>query len=161
MSLLQSTPFKHAVHYLASLLALYQKFRWILLTYKISLFATSRNEICQFVCKLKCWTRKSQFKFFIGYSFRGIVSYLYFVISRRLNISLVQSGLFRLLIERRIWRITHQGPAIISKQWWAPFPFVSALQCCEVLVETFTVLVVHRTTVLRKEVQVRTQKMGF
>ena len=31
--------------------------------------------------------------------------------------------------------------------------------CCNVLVETFTVHVTHRTTVLRKEVQMRTQKV--
>jgi len=32
----------------------------ITLIYKISLFATIRNEMCQSVCKLRCWTRKSQ-----------------------------------------------------------------------------------------------------
>ena len=68
----------------------------------------------------------------------------------------MQSGLLRLSTERRIWRITHQGPAIISKHWWAPFLFLSALHCCNVLVELVTVLVTHRTTVLLKEVQKRT-----
>jgi len=74
--------------------------------------------------------------------------------------SLVQLDLLRLPNEHRIWRITPQCPAIISKHWWAPFPFVSALHCCNVLVETFAVLVTHRTTVLRKEVQMRTQKVA-
>jgi hypothetical protein len=44
----------------------------------------------------------------------------------------------------------HQVPAITSKDWRVPFFFVSALHCCNILVETFTVLVTHRTTVLRK-----------
>jgi hypothetical protein len=30
----------------------------ITLIYKISLFAASRNEMCQFLCKLRCWTAK-------------------------------------------------------------------------------------------------------
>ena len=51
----------------------------ITLIYKISLFFTSRNEMCQFLCKLSCWTRKSQWKCFTGYGFRVIVSYLYYV----------------------------------------------------------------------------------
>ena len=79
----------------------------ITLIHKISFFVTSRKEMCQFLCKLRCWTRKSQWKCFISYGFRVIVSYLYYVISRRLRISLVQSGLLRLPTERRIWRITH------------------------------------------------------
>jgi hypothetical protein len=73
----------------------------ITLIHKISLFATSRNEMCQFLCKLRCWTRKSQWKCFISYGFRVIV------ISQRLRISLVQSRLLRLPNECRIWRITH------------------------------------------------------
>ena len=133
----------------------------ITLIYKISLFVTSRKEMCQILCKVRCWTRKSQWKCFSGYGFQGIISYLYYVISRRLHIALVQSGLLRLPIERRIWRITHQDPAIISKHWWVLFPFVSALHCCEVLAEMFIVLITHRTTVLQKEVQVRTQKVDF
>jgi len=67
-------------------------------------------------------------------------------LSRRMHIALVHLGLLRLPTEHWIWRIMHQGPAIISKHLWVPFPFVSALHCCNVLVETFTVLVTHRTT---------------
>ena len=46
--------------------------RMITLIYKISLFAISRNEMCQFLCKLRCWTWKSQSKCFINYGFRAI-----------------------------------------------------------------------------------------
>ena len=88
-------------------------------------------------------------------------SYRVLPVLRRLRKSLAQSGLLRLPIERQIWKTTHQGPAIISNHWWTPFRFVSALHCCNVLVETFTVLVTHRTTVLRKEVQMRTQKVAI
>ena len=59
---------------------------------------------------------------------------------RRLHIALVQSGLLCLPIVCQIWRIMHQGPAVMSKHWWAPFPFVCALHCCNDLMETFTVL---------------------
>jgi hypothetical protein len=73
----------------------------------------------------------------------------------------VQLGLLRLPIERHIWRMTYQGSAIISKYWCSPFPLVSALHCYNVLAETFTVLVTHRTSVLQKEVQMRTQKVAI
>jgi len=45
---------------------------------KFHFFFSSRNEMSQFLCKLSCWTRKSQWKCFIGYGFRVIVSYLYY-----------------------------------------------------------------------------------
>ena len=129
----------------------------ITLIYKISLLRIAETKLC----KLRCWTRKPQYKCFIIYGFRAIVSYLYYVVSRRLRIALEQSGLLRLPIEHRIWRITNQGPAIICRHWWVSFSFVSALHCCNVLVKTFTVLVTHWTTVPRKEVQMRTQKVDF
>ena len=39
--------------------------------------------------------------------------------------------------------------------------FCICLHCCNVLVEMFTVLITHKTTVLPKEVQMRTQKVAI
>ena len=100
---------------------------------------TSKNKMCQFLCKLRCWTRKSQQKCFISYGFQAFVSYQYYIISQRLHIALVQSGLLRLPTERPIWRITHQGPVIISKHWWTPFPFVAICLTLPVWFDTFYV----------------------
>ena len=41
----------------------------------------------QFLCKLLCWTRKSQYKCFISHGFRAIVSYLYYVITSKVAYS--------------------------------------------------------------------------
>ena len=62
----------------------------------------------QFLCKLRCRTRQSQF---ISCGFGAIVSYLYYVISRSVRVTLVHSGLLRLPIERRIWRIKFESNA--------------------------------------------------